>query len=145
MTKSELKRKLRELKKYEEFSSTGFYGTGCSSNSASVWQQYFSTKSDSDPSVRYNLNSLLEMDHLGLKEVFDEFFLQVYIKTCREQGINPGLYDAVLLSVLGLHPTATEEDIKCRFRELAKRLHPDTGGSSTEFIALMDTYKKLID
>ena len=35
----------------------------------------------------------------------------------------------------------TEEDVKAKFKELAKKLHPDCGGDAEEFKAMMDEYK----
>jgi DnaJ-class molecular chaperone len=37
------------------------------------------------------------------------------------------------LTELGLDETATEADVKARFRELAKEAHPDQGGSAEAF------------
>jgi curved DNA-binding protein CbpA len=45
---------------------------------------------------------------------------------------------------LGLRSDADENDIKKKFRELAKKYHPDAGGDAAMFIELMDDYKKLI-
>jgi curved DNA-binding protein CbpA len=44
-----------------------------------------------------------------------------------------------------LPANASREDIKKRFRELAKIAHPDQGGSHEAMIALLDQYNKLID
>lgn len=37
------------------------------------------------------------------------------------------------LEKLGLSPEATEDDVKVRYRELARAAHPDTGGSAELF------------
>ena len=34
----------------------------------------------------------------------------------------------------------TIEDVKARFKELAKRLHPDNGGNAEEFKKMMSEY-----
>ncbi|HEY8420442.1 MAG TPA: J domain-containing protein [Thermoclostridium sp.] len=48
-----------------------------------------------------------------------------------------------MLKQFGLPYDADMDAIKKRFRELAKKYHPDTGGDSTKFIELMEAYKKL--
>jgi DnaJ-class molecular chaperone len=49
------------------------------------------------------------------------------------------------LAQLGLPYDADKNTIKKRFRELAKKYHPDTGGDSMKFIQLMESYRKLVD
>ena len=44
---------------------------------------------------------------------------------------------------LGLGPKATLAEARRRFRELAKRYHPDSGGSSQQMAALNDAWKKV--
>lgn len=39
-------------------------------------------------------------------------------------------------AVLGLRPGASREDIEAKFRDLAKRHHPDMGGSPEEFVKI---------
>jgi len=36
--------------------------------------------------------------------------------------------------ILGLDRSASDEEVKKRYRELAKTLHPDTGAKGTEFL-----------
>ncbi|HLB45697.1 MAG TPA: J domain-containing protein [Anaerolineales bacterium] len=55
----------------------------------------------------------------------------------------PGVYDPQLLSLLGSSPQADIAEIKKRFRDLAKRYHPDLGGDGEKFIELMETYERL--
>jgi curved DNA-binding protein CbpA len=70
----------------------------------------------------------------------------VYFRKYEENGLYfQELYDPSLLSVFGLSPSASPEDIKRRFRELAKKYHPDLGGSSEKMIELLEAYHKLQD
>lgn len=46
-------------------------------------------------------------------------------------GAQPG---AQAYAILGLDPTATDEEVRARYRELAKRLHPDVAGKATEHL-----------
>lgn len=144
MELSELKKKLRQLKKLE--SQIRFSNSEIRQHYKYIWDEYFSTKNDNDSSVKYNMKKLLKMDHQDLKKIIDEYFFQVYYQYYKENGITyEGIYDVHLLSILGLPPDSTYETIKAKFRELAKKYHPDHGGDSGKFIELMDTYKKLID
>lgn len=143
MNTAELKRKLRQLKKLED--QIRFKNMQLPKSKHYIWGEYFSTKDEHDHTVKYNLKSLEELDHVRLKEVFDEYFIHVYFQYYKENGIiAEGLYDTSLLSSLGLPPDSSLETIKSRFRELAKRYHPDLGGDSSKFIELVNTYRKLI-
>jgi hypothetical protein len=143
MVVAELKRKLRQLKKLE--AQIRFKNRKLKQKEQYVWDEYFSTKDEYDCSVKYNMKSLCDMDHEKLKEVFDEYFYHVYFQYYKENGITAeGMYDTVLLSSLGLPLDSSIETIKSKFRELAKKYHPDLGGDSNKFIELVDAYKKLI-
>lgn len=139
----DLKRKLRQLKKLE--SQTRFNSSESAEHRQYVWDKYFSTKDESDDSVKYNMKCLMKMNHEELKNVFDEYFYNVYFQYYKENGMTVGgMYDMDLLSNLGLPSDSSIESIKSRFRELAKKYHPDHGGDSDKFIELVNTYKKLI-
>jgi DnaJ-class molecular chaperone with C-terminal Zn finger domain len=47
------------------------------------------------------------------------------------------------LAVLGLPPNATPEQIKRRYRQLAKRYHPDRGGDQREMQRIISAYEFL--
>ena len=47
-------------------------------------------------------------------------------------------------SVLGLKRSASDEDIKQAFREMALRTHPDKGGDPEEFRKVREAYECLI-
>jgi hypothetical protein len=142
MVVGELKRKLRQLKKLED--RIRFKNSRIKQHNHYVWQEYFSTKDENDGSVKYNMKSLLGMGHEKLKEVLDEYLYLVYFEYFKENGIIiEGMYDVELLSSLGLPADSSIETIKSKFRELAKKYHPDLGGDSSKFRELVNTYKKL--
>ena len=47
------------------------------------------------------------------------------------------------LQFLDLGPKATLVEARRRYRELAKKFHPDSGGSSQQMAALNDAWKKV--
>lgn len=48
------------------------------------------------------------------------------------------------LAVLGLPPNATPQQIKRRYRSLAKRYHPDRGGNQREMQRIIAAYQLLM-
>jgi hypothetical protein len=139
-----LKWKLRQLKKLEH--TIRFKGLPTPENAKLVWDVFFSTKSQADKPVKYPLPRLLQMEREELKTVFEEFFYRVYFQYSQDQDLTlADVYNPHLLALLGLPAYAGLEDVKRRFRELAKRYHPDMGGESEKFVELMETYKRLTD
>jgi hypothetical protein len=137
-----MKNKLRQLKKLEI--KIRFRGQGLPPNHTLVWNEFFSTRVEDDPSVRYPLSRLYQMDRLQRKEVFGEYFYWVYFQHFQENGLTPtNVYDPALLSLLGLPPHAGLQEIKSKFRALAKKYHPDHGGDAARFIEMMDIYEQL--
>jgi len=55
-------------------------------------------------------------------------------------GVSPGAFAQMLqprrrrdpYRLLGLEPNASDEEVKKRYLELARRLHPDVGGEATQ-------------
>jgi hypothetical protein len=150
---AELKRTIRRLKKAEakiRFQQGGLGGSPDFHNYLRqkhlVWDRFFDLSPACSKKIqaRYKLADLLILDKEALKEVISEFFWHVYYQFYRENGImNTNLYDPALLSQLGLPPGADERAIKRRFRELALKYHPDTGGDEESFKQLMETYRQL--
>jgi hypothetical protein len=149
MVSDQLKRKLKDLKQVEI--AIRFKHSGMREGTRLVWNEFFSVKSKprraaTAPSVRYPLDELLKMDHEQLKQVFADYFCFVYFQYYKENGLTlENGYNPQLLSLMGLPPTAGSDDIKKRFRELAKKYHPDVGGDSRLFIELVDVYNQLIE
>ena len=137
-----LKRKLRQLKKLEI--GLRFRHRPAPENPDLVWDSFFSTRGQARPAVRYPLPRLSQMSREEQKQVFEEYFYWVYFRYYQENGLTAdNVHDPQLLALLGLPPYAGLADIKKRFRELAKRHHPDHGGDSDKFIELMQVYEKL--
>lgn len=150
----EIKRKLRKLKKLEikiRFSNTSYADTEENSfvkpeNAELVWDEFFDLHQEQTRKARYTLNRLVLMDKEEFKNVISEFFYHVYYCFYKENGIvNIYVYDPDILAQMGLPIDADSNEIKKKFRELAKKYHPDTGGDSAKFIELMEIYRKLID
>ncbi|HYE80962.1 MAG TPA: hypothetical protein VEG39_02210 [Clostridia bacterium] len=112
----QLKHKLRELKKTEDRIR---YGNGPAAPTMKhVWDDYFCTKSFNELTVKYPLWKLAKLDKQELKEVFEEYFYSVYFQKYKESGLSfDDIHDPGVLSVFGLQPGATVDDVKRKFRE----------------------------
>lgn len=151
----EIKKKLRSLKKLEikirfdgsfhAVNSKGSY-SGRPGNPALVWDSFFHMDGGVCGKAKYSLGEIVSMSKEEYRNVIDEFFFGVYYKYYTECGITGSrLYDPELLGWMGLPAGAGPEEIKKRFRELAKKYHPDTGGDENKFIELMENYQKLVE
>ncbi len=58
--------------------------------------------------------------------------------------VRPALQRQQALAVLGLPPNATTQQIKKRYRALAKKHHPDLGGDPQQMQRLSAAYELLI-
>ncbi len=144
MDVGKLKRKLRQLKKAEDKIRFEYAGDGVSKKY--VWDEYFSTKLIDDMTVKYSISKLLNLHKQELKEVFEEYFYNVYFQKYRDIGLDfDEIQDPSVLDYFGLTPGASIDDIKKKFRELAKKYHPDHGGNSEKMIEVLDAYNRLIN
>jgi hypothetical protein len=142
-----IKRKIRMLKKLEiKIRFGGLYPAGRPEKAELVWDAFFDLREGSDGSSRYSLPSLAAMDKEEYQSVMAEFFWRIYYRYYQENGIGIGaLRDPDSLAWLSLPPDADDRAIKKKFRELALKHHPDTGGDAASFIELVDQYRKLIE
>jgi DnaJ-domain-containing protein 1 len=62
----------------------------------------------------------------------------------RVNPVRPIVERQQALAVLGLPPDATRQEIKRRYRELAKKYHPDRGGDQKEMRRIIAAYQLLI-
>lgn len=144
----EIKRKLRSLKKLEIKIRCGYSGCfdGKPPKMVLVWDEFFDLNGTGNSKAQYTLRDILTKGKEEYKNIVAEYFFRVYYKFYMENGIvNLNFYDPEILRWMGLPPDAGFEDIRKRFRELAKKYHPDTGGDGNKFIELMENYKKLVD
>ena len=145
-----MKRKLRSLKKLEykirfahKFDQEAMIKEY--QRQKFVWDDFFDLKNTRESKARYTLQHLTCKSKDEFKEIVDEFFFSVYYRFYTENGfLNSGMYDPQILKWMGLSPNSGFEDIKKKFRELAKKHHPDKGGDPGRFIELMDNYNRLI-
>ena len=73
--------------------------------------------------------------------------LRLGARTLWRSTINPArplLERQQALTVLGLPPNATTQQIKRRYRSLAKRYHPDRGGDQREMQRIIAAYQFLM-
>ncbi len=138
----EIKRKIRKLKRAERAIRGQDNRTP---HARFVWGRWFDLGDSAEGKAKYTLPVLAAMSPKQYKAAIDEYFAQVYFELYRENGIvDAGSYDPGVLARLGLSYDAGEEDIKRRFRELAKIHHPDVGGDAARFIELMRGYEELM-
>ncbi len=62
----------------------------------------------------------------------------------RVNPVRPIVERQQALAVLGLPPDATHQQIKRRYRELAKKYHPDLGGDQKEMRRIIAAYQLLM-
>lgn len=154
----DLKRKLRELKKLElkirnRYMSdtrgknlTKAYSDNEDSNIELVWNKFFNLKDKYADNVRYSIDKLSRMTKEEFKDIISEYFYHVFYMCFKEYGgASSGyeLFDPELLAQLELPAYATADDIRKRFRELAKKYHPDNNGDNEKFIDLIEKYKNI--
>jgi len=143
-SRDQLKRKLKGLRQAEI--AIRFKHREMDTRTRLVWNEFFALKPGPRAKARYALDELVKLDHEQLKQIFADYFAIVYFQYYKENGLSiESVFDPRLLAQMGLPPQATSEDIKKRFRELAKKYHPDVGGDSRQFIELMDVYNQLTE
>jgi len=149
----EIKRKLRELKKLEmKIRSNNFDFLQKNSKKALrefditelAWNKFFDLKNETTQDVKYSIMELSLMTKDEFKNVINEYFYYVYYCCYKESGLTDyTTMNTEILSQLGLPMYADDDEIKRKFRELAKTYHPDNGGDSAKFIEIMEQYRSL--
>ena len=136
-----LKRRLRKLKRLE--ATIRFQGVATAGTSL-VWDRFFDLHDAPAGKAKYTLPVLAAMGRAEYRSVIDAYFAHVYFEFYKENGITAAAaYDPAILALLDLPFNADENDVKRKFRELAKKYHPDTGGNEAKFIELMKLFEKL--
>ncbi|HEX4207467.1 MAG TPA: J domain-containing protein [Ktedonobacteraceae bacterium] len=73
--------------------------------------------------------------------------LRLSVKTLWKSSVNPArplMQRQQALAALGLPPHATPQQIKKRYRALAKRHHPDRGGDPQQMQRIIAAYEVLM-
>jgi hypothetical protein len=141
-SRAQLKHKLKGLRQAEI--AIRFQQREMDARTSLVWNEFFAVKPNAHIRARYTLDDLVKLDHEQLKQIYADYFAFVYFQYYKENGLSVETsFDPHLLAQMGLPPYATSEDIRRRFRELAKKYHPDLGGDSRQFIELRDVYNEL--
>lgn len=146
MEKARLKRKLRDLKRLEAQIRFSHREPGAIDGRL-VWDEFFTDRTGASAAVhaRYPFEAVVGFSRDERKRAFEEFLLAVYARTFTERGLGVGaFYNPDLLRILGLSAGATREEIKARFRDLAKQHHPDHGGNNDEMVRLLDAVNRLL-
>lgn len=148
MDEKKLKQKLRQLKKIELIVRFGSVEAGRSGQNANEhaglsWDSFFSERKGKR--AKYPINILLIMNNESRRRIFAEYLHTVYTETYKEKGLLfPVEFDYYALLDFDLPAGASKEEVKKKFRELAKIAHPDHGGSNEAMLALLEQYHKLL-
>jgi len=92
---------------------------------------------------KYSMSSRAPKSFAGL--LWD--ILRISARTLWHSSANPArplMQRQQALATLGLPPNATPQQIKRRYRSLAKRYHPDTGGDQRQMQRIIAAYEFLI-
>lgn len=99
------------------------------------YQDCESNMSSQPPPKQQSFASLLwEVLRLGAQTLFGTL----------TSPVRPILERQQALAVLGLPPNATRQQIKQRYRKLAKKHHPDRGGDQREMRRIIAAYELLM-
>lgn len=136
-----LKSKIRKLKNLEiqiRFNNKSY------TEQKLIWNSFFDLSGKRE--VKYPLTYLLLIDNDEYRRIADEFLAFVYRDIFEHFEIpSSNYFDRKLLIKLDLPYDADINDIKKRFRQLAKQYHPDKGGDASKFIELMEIYEGLVN
>lgn len=103
-----------------------------------IWNQYFELKKPYSGRAKYNLDELIKMSKIEFDQIINDYFIAI-LKSIYKQDVLNELYP-----IFNIPKDSDIETVKKHFRELAKKMHPDTGGTHEEFIALSQAYDNFI-
>jgi hypothetical protein len=136
-----IKRKLRELRRLEIKLRSGGDNRKLP---GLAWETFFNLHSNMPQKAKYSLAELAALNHDEFRHLVHEYWAFVYDDLFSENVLaGSGDFDIKLLARLGLPVDADAAAVKRRFRELAKRYHPDLGGDAASFIELIELYRQL--
>lgn len=131
------KRIIRNLKKEEVRMICGLLGIDTVSFPL-VWNQYFELKEPYKGNAKYNLDQLINMSEIEFEKVIKDYFNSILNQIYSQEKL------IEIYPIFNLPLNSDMDTVKSRFRELAKKMHPDTGGSHEEFISLSQAYENFM-
>ncbi len=138
MNEISIKRNLREMKRLEIKIR---FGTQAPSRPPLIWDMFFDLNGSGR--AKYTLDTLKSMSRETYQAVIAEYWSFLYNTFVNENDLQAKHYEPGVLLAWGLPSDADGAAIKRRFRELAKRYHPDHGGDAKDFIRMMTEYRTL--
>ncbi|MFW5688563.1 MAG: hypothetical protein ACOC1U_03240 [Spirochaetota bacterium] len=130
MTRDDLVRKLRDLRKLER----RLTGSAC----APLWDEYFAL--EEGRRVRFPFAVLLVFDRPSREHAFGEYLFALW---ARGAGADPDeiIASSRLREALGLRADAPRAEVRAAFRRRALELHPDQGGDEASMRELIELYR----
>ncbi len=132
-----VKRIIRNLKKEEVRMIHGLLGIYTVSFPL-VWNQYFDLKEPYKGNAKYNLDDLIKMGEIEFEKVIKDYFSSILSQIYSQEKL------IEIYPIFNMPLDSDMDTVKSRFRKLAKKMHPDTGGSHEEFIALSQAYENFL-
>lgn len=96
-----------------------------------------------------NMEDLWQLDPGKATDMLEEIFFRTIDNAYKDLGevikkMKKGLpRSATVYDVLGVNPSATEEEVRKAYREKAWKAHPDRGGSNVEMALLNKAYEMI--
>ena len=129
MTRDELVRKLRDLRRLERRLRGG---------SSELWEQYFAL--EEGVKVRFPFAMLLVFDRASRERAFRDFLLALWASQLGVNAERPE-EDEQLRAFLGVGAHADAQTVREAFRRMAHELHPDHGGDAEAMRDLIQRYR----
>lgn len=154
----EIKRKVRELKKFELRIRTNNFNSHSFNTQITfkefdktyirdhnkvdlVWNIFFDLKEGSRKNVKYTIEQLYSMTKDEFKDIIEEYFYHVYYRYYKENGLADSSFINIdILTELGLPMDSNYDDVIKGFKEHVKAYHPDNGGDVNKFLEIMESY-----
>lgn len=107
-----------------------------------IWDSFFDLGNAQKSKAKFRLSDLALMNRDEYKNAVNEYLSFLCQKIYGDSFMTDRDIAAFISMDLPCH--ADKNQIKSRFRELAKQYHPDTGGDSCKFNELMEAYRNLM-
>lgn len=107
-----------------------------------IWDSFFDLGNAQKNRAKFRLSDLALMNRDEYKNAVNEYLSFLFQKIYGASFMPD--HDIAAFISMDLPCHADKNQIKSRFRKLAKLYHPDTGGDSCKFNELMEAYRNLM-